>query len=212
MNILCLNTAFDKAHIALEYNGKQFFTVTDANCKHSENLLVEIEKLIENAKPENQNSSQFLKQLDAIAVVVGPGSFTGLRISIATAKAIMVANPNIKAVSIGSLELIAKESFLEEKTAILDALSGFYFVSSFKNNNCIEPPKMITSNELTTYSNFVSIEALNLASSVVCLKPETLLNLAKEKANNQQFVSETELLPLYIRPSQAEANFCGNKK
>ena len=212
MNILCLNTAFDKAHIALEVNGKQYFTEIDSNCKHSENLLVEIEKLFEAAKEKTETSSQFLKKLDVIAVVVGPGSFTGLRISIATAKAIMVANPNIKAVSIGSLELISKESKQKEKTAILDALSGLYFVSTFKNENCVSAPKMVTKEELESFSNFVSIEPLNFEAEVVSLKPETLLNLAKEKAEKGEFIKENDLLPLYIRPSQAEANFCGNKK
>ena len=31
MNILCLNTAFAEAHIALSYNGKNFYKTIDAD-------------------------------------------------------------------------------------------------------------------------------------------------------------------------------------
>ena len=90
-------------------------------------------------------------------------------------------------------------------------MSGLYFVSSFEGNKEIEKPKMITKEELSKGSNYVSIEALDLPSEIVSLSPLTLLSIAKEKANNGEFVPENELLPLYIRPSQAEVNF-GNKK
>lgn len=211
MNILCLNTAFSDGHIAFEFEGKQYHKTIDSNCKHSENLLVEVEKLFNEAKPENLTSSEFLKCFDSIAVVVGPGSFTGLRIAISTAKAFLATNESLKAIPINSLELIARESKKENKTPILNALSGFYFVSKFKNSCEIEKPKMVTKEELSSYSNFVSIEALYFPSEIISLSPLTLLSIAKEKANKGEFVSENDLLPLYIRPSQAEVNF-GNKK
>lgn len=57
MNILCLNTAFAEAHIALSYNGKNFFKTIDANSKHSENLLVEIEKSLPKQEQKTQANS-----------------------------------------------------------------------------------------------------------------------------------------------------------
>lgn len=210
MNILCLNTAFSEAQIALSHNGKTYFKSIDANSKHSENLLVEIEKLFATAGAKN--TSKFLDEIDAIAVVVGPGSFTGLRISIATAKAILSTKTNMKAISIGSLELIARESKSENKTAILDALSGLYFVSSFEGNREIEAPKMIKGEEITGKNNLVSVEKLPFETEIVSLSISSLLSLAEEKARNNNFISEPELVPLYIRPSQAEANLNANSK
>src|SRR5437773_1836431 len=48
-------------------------------------------------------------QLDRIAVIVGPGSFTGLRVGIAFAKGLAAAL-DLPAVGIGALEALAAEA------------------------------------------------------------------------------------------------------
>lgn len=210
MNILCLNTAFQTAYLALEFEGKQFFKELDSNCKHSENTLVEIEKLLSQANP-GENTSKSLSKIDAIAVVNGPGSFTGLRIAISSVKAILCSFPNMKAIPIGSLELIARESIKEKKTAILDALSGLAFVQEFFKGEKSKP-EMISLEKARSLANLVSIENFNFETEKVCLSCPSLLEIAKEKAKNGEFVEENNLVPLYIRPSQAEANLDKNRK
>lgn len=211
MNILCLNTGFANADIALHFEGKDYFITTDSSAKHSENLLPEIEKLLEKVCKNGETTSEVLNRIDVISVVTGPGSFTGLRIGISTAKAIALTHEHMRIVSLGSLELIAKLSKNKQKTAILDALSGYYFVSCFDGDLCTLEPKMITSGELSNFKNFVSIEKLNFETELVSFSPESLLKLSLEKINKNQFTSEEKLLPLYIRPSQAEANLNENK-
>lgn len=215
MNILCLNTAFSEAHIALKFSNKNYFEKIDANSKHSENLLVAVENLFEKViKSENLKSTShnILKQIDVISIVVGPGSFTGLRISIATAKAILVTNPNMKAVAINSLELIAHEFTKNKKVIknicpVIDALSGLYFVAKFDEKlNCINEPKMIDENELKSYKNLISNDNSLVNEENYCeLSPEILLELTEEKISRNEFIKENELVPLYLRPSQAEA-------
>lgn len=211
MNILCLNTGFTNADIALHFEGKDYFITTDSSAKHSENLLPEIEKLLEKVCKNGETTSEVLNRIDVISVVTGPGSFTGLRIGISTVKAIALTHEHMRIVSLGSLELIAKLSKNKQKTAILDALSGYYFVSCFEGDLCTLEPKMITSGELSNFKNFVSIEKLNFETELVSFSPENLLKLSLEKINKNQFTSEDKLLPLYIRPSQAEANLNENK-
>ena len=55
-----------------------------------------------------------IRNIDYLGVVVGPGSFTGIRIAVSTAKAMMMVNKNIKAVAVNSLRLMA-ESYYKEK-------------------------------------------------------------------------------------------------
>lgn len=66
---------------------------------HSELLLPHIEMLLQAAQVEKQ-------QLQAVAVSLGPGSFTGLRIGLATAKALAYAL-GIPLIGVPTLEALA---------------------------------------------------------------------------------------------------------
>ena len=71
---------------------------------------------------------------------------------------------------------------------------------------------MISKEELNQFNNFVSIENLPFETEIVDLTPKNLLLITKEKISKNLFVDENNLVPLYLRPSQAEANLNGNKK
>lgn len=68
---------------------------------HSEQLLPNIESLLAAAP-----ASPVAKPVDAIAVAVGPGSFTGLRIGVVTAKSLAYAW-NVPVVGVSTLEALA---------------------------------------------------------------------------------------------------------
>ena len=78
--ILSLETATTMCSVALGKDGKVIaFKERNEGFTHSENLTLFIQEVLADAKVE-------LKQLDAIAVSKGPGSYTGLRIGVSTAK------------------------------------------------------------------------------------------------------------------------------
>ncbi|HTR81268.1 MAG TPA: tRNA (adenosine(37)-N6)-threonylcarbamoyltransferase complex dimerization subunit type 1 TsaB [Bacteroidota bacterium] len=78
--ILALETATDVCGVALVDHGKVIATDSITEKKiHSEKLLPMIDRLLHDA-------SRTLGDVDAIAVSIGPGSFTGLRIGLSTAK------------------------------------------------------------------------------------------------------------------------------
>ena len=66
---------------------------------HSERLMPMVERLLTGAGLE-------LDDLDGVVVSVGPGSFTGLRIGMATAKGLCVASEK-PLVAVSTLEAIA---------------------------------------------------------------------------------------------------------
>ena len=78
--ILAIETATDVCGAALVHGGRVVAhrTVSEKNI-HSEKLLSMIDDVLLDA-------ALVLKDVDAIAVSIGPGSFTGLRIGLSTAK------------------------------------------------------------------------------------------------------------------------------
>ena len=79
-NILAIDTATDILRLAIRFGGDRLVKSTEAVEKsHGQILFKKIRELMESAaiKPAD---------LDGIAVGIGPGSFTGLRIGLAAAK------------------------------------------------------------------------------------------------------------------------------
>ena len=99
--ILCLETSTKACSVALGQNGKLIALKEslDENYSHSENLTVYIQEVCTQTKVS-------LKDVDAIAVSKGPGSFTGLRIGVSTAKGLCYAL-NKPLIAINSLEAMA---------------------------------------------------------------------------------------------------------
>ncbi len=83
--ILQIETATPVCSVALSINGETF-TLKEQSAQniHASSLTLFIEKVMETAKLTYQD-------LDAIAVSKGPGSYTGLRIGVSTAKGLCFA-------------------------------------------------------------------------------------------------------------------------
>ena len=79
--ILCLETGGDICSVALAKGGKTLALKESREREHSELLSVFIDEIIGEA-------GIAYKDIDAVAVSAGPGSYTGLRIGTATAKGI----------------------------------------------------------------------------------------------------------------------------
>lgn len=83
--ILNLETATEVCSVALAKNGKLLSVrETAGGYTHSENLTVFIDEVIREAGAS-------LNDLDAVSVSKGPGSYTGLRIGVSTAKGLCFA-------------------------------------------------------------------------------------------------------------------------
>lgn len=211
--MLAINTAFATASLALELaDGRKFFKSLSAEAKHSENVLKAIDEMCQEAQID-------VLDVGTIAVVTGPGSFTGLRIGVAIAKALGCVNKNLKFISISSLQLMAyikcqtykkKENF----ACVLNALSNLYFVAYFdKDGAILEEEKLIGEDEylrLQCPKYALAGDLPNLPTvEITC---QNLLSYAKLKEAQKEFVSCQELLPKYIRLSQAEDNMLKKQK
>lgn len=99
MNILAIDTATEILSAAIKTDKGQWYIEIDAGLRHSE-LLMEVCENI------TQMAGIVRKDLDLIACMQGPGSFTGLRIGFSAAKGISAAL-NIPFISIPTLDCMA---------------------------------------------------------------------------------------------------------
>ena len=132
--ILNIETATKNCSVALAKEGKTIACkeIAEQNFSHAEKLHVFIEELLA------ENQLQF-SDLSAIAVSQGPGSYTGLRIGVSSAKGFCYAL-NIPMIAIDTLQLLAKQIHIEEGIIIpmIDARRMEVFTAFYdKNHNQI---------------------------------------------------------------------------
>jgi len=88
-----------------------------------------------------------VRELGAVGVVIGPGSFTGVRVGLSAAKGLCEAG-GVKMVAMSRLELVARsyasESHVSESrhgapsvVAVLDAGRGEYFCGVYRDGECV---------------------------------------------------------------------------
>lgn len=199
MNYLAIDTSGEQLTIVIKKDGK-IYTHFEQHCgvNHSVSIMPAIEKLASDADFD-------FKSADFVACVVGAGSFTGIRIGIATAKAIAFAF-NLKVLSITSFDCIAYNRPNEKILAVIDAKHNGYYVCGYDNCNVTVFPQYMTREQVTelakdyTLASAQPIEDINAKVVSVC---EGLV-FAVESKKAMAKTDINSLLPLYVRKSQAE--------
>ncbi|EHQ87771.1 tRNA (adenosine(37)-N6)-threonylcarbamoyltransferase complex dimerization subunit type 1 TsaB [Desulfosporosinus youngiae] len=139
MKYLTIDTTTKVTAVALAEDGKligEGFLHTTKT--HSERIIPMLEQLITAA-------AWTLQELDMIGVVCGPGSFTGIRIGIATAQGLaQVLNiPLISVVSLDALAWAGKER-MEDVVPILDARKNEWYTARYHWMPGMEKPECLT--------------------------------------------------------------------
>lgn len=103
--ILNIDTASEKAHVSFAKDGQVVAVLHSSSQKeHASFLQSAIEQLVSTTGIE-------LPQIDAVAVTAGPGSYTGLRVGMASAKGLCYALQK-PLIAINTLEMMAKSAVL----------------------------------------------------------------------------------------------------
>ncbi len=117
--ILCLETATPSCSVALVHNGEVLAYEEDPKGQnHSEKITLFIDSVMKKAGIS-------YNQLDAVAVSMGPGSYTGLRIGVSTAKGICYAvyKPLIAVETLEAMAYGGKQ-FLQNETALIPMIDA----------------------------------------------------------------------------------------
>lgn len=227
MKVLGIDTSSNATSIAVIEDNKLICEYTvNTKTTHSQKLMPMIENML-------KISEVNVNDMDMIAICQGPGSFTGLRIGMATAKALSHVN-NLPIVGVNSLELLAGNMDLSDKKicSILDAQRTQVYMGQYKfeNNKLVEIKsvdvveidelleELKSSNEewilvgeaVYKYEDKIKeIQNIYLpAPSHNVNKASSLCTIAMNKYNQNIDVYDCYTInPVYIRKSQAEVQY-----
>lgn len=215
MKILSVSTSSNIASVCISEDNNCILELNINNKKtHSETLMPLVSCLF-------SKTNLKLSDINLIACDVGPGSFTGIRIGISSIKAI-AESLNIPVISVSSLETLAYNiEGLECSTicSLIDARNNQVYCGIFdKNYNLLE-------NYLADDINNV-IRSLNKYKTILfvgdgAITHKDLLNIKNFKYDNVihakniskcaynkfkkgNIENADSIVPLYLRPSQAE--------
>lgn len=227
MKILGIDTSSMAASVAVIEDNKLICEYTINTKKtHSQKLMPMIENML-------GLSDLNVREIDAIAVCEGPGSFTGLRIGMATAKAIAHVN-DIPVIGVNSLEALAANMNLCDKKicSILDAQRNQVYTGryQYEGTKLVEIKEIgiqqidelleelaqsgeqwiLVGEAVYKYEDKIrEIENIEIpAASNNVTKAGSLCSVAKVKFDEGKDIFNCYTVnPLYIRKSQAEEQY-----
>lgn len=198
MNRLILNSANNDLIVLLSRDGEIYTKVESGVKKHNEIILTLIKEVL-----DSQNLT--LKDIDEYGVVVGPGSFTGIRVGIATIKAFRDVNGKI-AKGINNLAYLYELSKNFADFYAIEGSNDSYFVAEKINDRLYINNRNMTRSEVEKLTNGKVIACFNLTERM----KESGLNFVVADFNGQSLVdafeksNDTTLMPVYYQLSQAE--------
>jgi tRNA threonylcarbamoyladenosine biosynthesis protein TsaB len=222
--LLSIETSHDTGGVAIA-DGKTepVEELSTQRLKHSEELLVLIDRLLKGLRVS-------MSDLGGIAVSIGPGSFTGLRVGLAAAKGLCLS-AGLPLVSVGTLDVFARMCPEGELPifALIDAKRGELYWSSYKYSGgkltrtgeylAVSPGKLVeviaektlvVGSGVEPYMEYIKENAGDKVE-FLCPNPKYPLpgvaaTIGLEKLNRGEVEDIGEVEPIYIRPSDAETS------
>lgn len=200
MKILCIDTSSTLCSVAILEDTNLIKKIElNTGLTHSETLMPNIQKIFEEC-------NMSLKDISLIVCDIGPGSFTGIRIGVATAKAFS-DSLNIPCIGISSLEALAYN--ITDDCIICSMIdckndNCYFAIYECKNKTykILEKPQAA---EISFVNNLIESK---YANSNIKFAPNDLDILNLGIAGFKKFVDNNkigeEILPLYLKKPQAQ--------
>lgn len=196
----CLAVDTSGEHLTVVYIDDNFIISEyseNVNLRHSITLMPSVESVLKKAGVS-------ISDIDVFASVLGPGSFTGIRIGVSTMKAFSYANDK-KVLPLTSFDVLAYNKENGKYLAVIDAKRDNYYVQGYDGKEVCLSPRFLCQDEVLKLSK--EYEILSSIDTPFCKAncslEKGLISAVKSKLENATFDRET-LIPLYVRKSQAE--------
>lgn len=222
MLVLGLDTATQAGGAALAEDGKLIGEVMlSSEATHSRRLLKVIEFLLEGAHRTKHD-------LDGIAVTIGPGYFTGLRIGLATAQGLALGL-DVPVAAVSTLRLLAASQNRPGVTvwAVIDARRGLVYAAPFRMGEKglerlaedaamspqrltaeIKGPALLVGDGVRVYAEELTGPEREEAPQWAGVpRPGLLALMGFDRIAKGQGLKPAEVRPRYCRPSDAEIRF-----
>jgi tRNA threonylcarbamoyladenosine biosynthesis protein TsaB len=196
MIVLALEFSSDRRSVALARSG----TVLAEAVEQTADRTTHVFRLVEQVLAEAKSSRE---EIEAVAVGLGPGSYTGIRAAIAVAQGWQLAR-GVKLPGISSVEAMAAQAQAEKIFGrihfAVDAQRGEFYLAAWEISEAecreILPLQIVPAAEI----------AAKKAAGEICLGPEqerkffpTAAALARLAAGGRDFVAGGGLTPIYLR-------------
>ena len=226
--ILGIETSVEHVGVALgDSRGIRAHSMLASDRRHAESLTPMIKFVMQQAEVS-------MEDLSAIAVDVGPGLFTGMRVGIAAAQSI-AWSLELPMVPVCSLDAVAMNTDWSEDVvaASLDARRGEVYWALYRMRGAGAEPQRLTEPVVTSPEE-LAIHLADRAESVVCVgsgfqrhaaffdqsafaniggpqsqfpTASSVVTLAAHRIAADATVSAREIQPLYLRAPDAEINW-----
>ncbi len=222
MLLLSVDSSSQASTAALLCDGELLCEYTqNQNKTHSVKMLPMIERMLADVDVS-------LSDIDVFACGIGPGSFTGVRIGVATVRG-FAKTLDKPCVAVNSLEILANNvsCFGGTVIALISARENECYCAMYEKGAEVLSPCVMTVEEIATAANekdtciFVGDGAVcnrekleSLVDSPVfatgkanILSAQSAAEVAVKAAEEQKFTTCEGLVPLYLRKSQAEREY-----
>jgi tRNA threonylcarbamoyladenosine biosynthesis protein TsaB len=213
--ILNIDTATESAIISISEKDKIIDSVTNSNQKdHASFLQPAIKNLL-------QKADLSINKLNAIAVTAGPGSYTGLRVGMASAKGLCYAL-KIPMITINTLEVMALSSIkqIQDQSALycpmIDARRMEVFTAVYDHHltEIVKPCSMILDNG--SFKDMLETNKIYFSGSGALklkhildnkntifidneMAPDAMAQLAYENYIKKNFANVSYASPVYLK-------------
>lgn len=219
MKTLSFNTTGVGTQFALNIDGKGYYLERGFS-KHSETFFPLLDEFLNGHKTS-------LKEIDCFGAVVGPGSFTGIRIGLSVLKMFAYAEGK-PCVAVNSLAVLAYNIFKQKRDckmvcAVINAGADNLYYQLFESDgsvlrekfepricSCPQFKKLLAdklkSAEILYYDNNETKYACDFLSAYKTeLTAEGLDLSVQAEIKEKKWVEYKKVLPLYIRGSQVDS-------
>ncbi|HKI81223.1 MAG TPA: tRNA (adenosine(37)-N6)-threonylcarbamoyltransferase complex dimerization subunit type 1 TsaB [Pseudodesulfovibrio sp.] len=224
--ILALETATTCGSVALVESGKVLAEYSlDIPTTHSRRVFNQVETVMKDV-------GAAWSDLAGVAISLGPGSFTGLRIGLSLAKGLVLAH-NLPFLGVSTLDGLARQVVCLPTTkvcALLDARKQEVYAALYEcgvnglpvrtGEDLVLPPEklaeklsgpilLVGDGALTyreVFSDKLGASALFTPASSHFPRAATIGILAEEKLTLNILLDPVDSVPIYVRPSEAEIN------